>query len=79
MHLQSEIAWKNGNHHEYVTGHYWKLKKVIEKLNFQIIFENDMEAVWRSENIGWILNVRWSKYRENIIGVLEDKQPELAE
>ena len=78
LHLQSEIAERIGTITSTSPAIIEKIEKVIEN-KFSNYIENDMETVGGVKTLVEILNSVGRSTEKNIIGVLEEKQPELAE
>ncbi|MGX7393779.1 flagellar motor switch protein FliG [Carnobacterium mobile] len=78
LELQSEIAERIGTITSTSPAIIEKIEKVIEN-KFSNYIENDLEAVGGVKTLVEILNSVGRSTEKNIISVLEDKQPELAE
>ncbi|SEK21792.1 flagellar motor switch protein FliG [Carnobacterium iners] len=76
--LQSEIAERIGTITSTSPAIIEKIEKVIEN-KFSNYIENDMETVGGVKTLVEILNSVGRSTEKNIISVLEEKQPELAE
>ncbi|MCA9766036.1 MAG: flagellar motor switch protein FliG [Carnobacterium sp.] len=78
LHLQSEIAERIGTITSTSPAIIEKIEKVIEN-KFSNYIENEMETVGGVKTLVEILNSVGRSTEKNIIRVLEEKQPELAE